>query len=292
MLTDEWLIYEQEMPVSEQQLMANRANSVKSTGPQSPNGKAIVSTNAIKHAILSDRLLIEGEKPADFQKLLRELNQALDPVGLVESALVERIAISMWRQRRLVRAEAAALALATQPKKIASDVSQEMGIYSGGQLTEADLVPFDRNQAKWCEAVIKEFQELDDFDPQMLKQNAPLIYRQLKSDAESDDETIEEHLKAYDQGLSGYLAELIRRCRKELDTAQRRPKVLQLAEQFRARNLVLPAHALQLFTRYQTMLDNQLYKALRALRESQEWRLKQASQAGNDDGLNTSEHAA
>ena len=37
---------------------------------------------------------------------------------------------------------------------------------------------------------------------------------------------------------------------------------------------MLPERALMLFTRYQTTLDNQIYKALRALREAQEWRLK------------------
>ena len=38
--------------------------------------------------------------------------------------------------------------------------------------------------------------------------------------------------------------------------------------------LMLPERALMLLTRYQTTLDNQIYKALRSLREAQEWRLK------------------
>jgi hypothetical protein len=42
----------------------------------------------------------------------------------------------------------------------------------------------------------------------------------------------------------------------------------------RAKQLVLPLDALQLMSRYQSTLDNQLYKALRALREAQAWRLK------------------
>jgi hypothetical protein len=280
------------MSTSEQQLAANRSNAAKSTGPKTSNGKAIVSTNAIKHAILSDRMLVDGEKPAEFRELLQELNAALDPVGIVEVALVERVAISMWRQRRLIRAETAALALATQPKKIAADVSRELDLYSSACITEADLVPFERDHAKWCEGVLKEFEELDDFDLEALPRNAPLIYRQLKSDADSDNETVEDYLGAYDEGLSGYLAELIQWCRKELETACQRPKVLQLAEHFRARNLVLPAHALQLFTRYQTTLDNQLFKALRALREAQEWRLKQAIPTDDADASNLIESAA
>jgi hypothetical protein len=274
------------------QISANRSNSQKSSGPKSLTGKDVVSANAIKHAILSDRMLVDGEKPAEFRALIQELNIALDPVGIVEAALVERIAISMWRQRRLVRAETAALALATQPKKIAADVSQELDLYSSARISESDLVPFERDRTEWCEGILKEFQELDDFDLHKLQRNAPLIYSQVKSDADTDNETVEDYLGAYDEGLNGYLAELIRWCRKELETARLRPKVLQLAEHFRARNLVLPAHALQLFTRYQTMLDNQLYKALRVLRDAQDWRLKQACPADDADSLEITERAA
>jgi hypothetical protein len=281
-----------EMPASASQLTANRANASKSTGPKTSNGKAIVSANATKHAILSDRILLDGEKPAEFRNLLEELNVALAPVGIVEVTLVERVAVSMWRQRRLVRAETAALALATQPKKIADDVSSELSLYSSKSLSEGDLVPFNRDEAKWCEGVVEEFEKLDTFDLKELQRKAPLIYRQLKSDADSDGETIEEHLGAYDRGLDGYLAELIRWCHGELEKARNRPKVLQLAEHFRARNLLLPRHVLQLFMRYQTMLDNQLYKALRALREAQEWRLKQSSPVEDANESEITETAA
>ena len=50
--------------------------------------------------------------------------------------------------------------------------------------------------------------------------------------------------------------------------------MLALAEQVRTQRLVLPEDALVLLSRYQTTLDNQLFKLLRALREAQEWRLK------------------
>lgn len=280
------------MSVSEQQLTANRTNSLKSTGPKTSGGKAIVSANAMRHTILSDRLLVDGEKPAEFRALMQELSMALDPVGIVEAVLVERIAVSIWRQRRLVRAETAALSLATQPQKIATSVSQELDLSLSARLSEADLAPFDSDQEKWCAGAVEEFEQLDDFDLEKLQRNAPLLYGQLKSDAESDDETIEEHLGAYKEGLSGYLAELMRWCRKELETAQRRPKILQLADHFRSRNLLLPAQALQLFTRYQTMLDNQLYKALRALREAQEWRSKRAPPEDEADCVDAIESAA
>ena len=274
------------------QITANQSNALKSSGPRSSSGKAVVSTNATRHAILTDRIFVDGEKPTEFRALLQELSIALDPIGIVEAALVERIAISIWRQRRLVRAETAALSLATQPQKIAASVSQELDLSFSARLSEADLAPFDSDREKWCAGAVEEFEQLDDFDLEKLQRNAPLLYGQLKSDAESDNETIEEHLGAYKEGVSGYLTDLMRWCRKELETAQRRPKILQLAEHFRSRNLVLPAQALQLFTRYQTMLDNQLYKALRALREAQEWRSKRTPPEDEADLANAIESAA
>ena len=38
--------------------------------------------------------------------------------------------------------------------------------------------------------------------------------------------------------------------------------------------MILPSHQLEVIARYQTTLDNQLYKALRALRDEQEARLE------------------
>ena len=63
-------------------------------------------------------------------------------------------------------------------------------------------------------------------------------------------------------------------CQKELREADARPPLLSIAELVRAKRVVLPPDALEIMARYQSTLDNQLYKALKALREAQEWRLK------------------
>jgi hypothetical protein len=68
-------------------------------------GKRVSSGNARSHGILSRELLLPSEDPAEFNQLLDELASELRPVGTLEHTLVERIAIAMWRQRRLVRAE-------------------------------------------------------------------------------------------------------------------------------------------------------------------------------------------
>jgi hypothetical protein len=262
------------MSPSEQQIAANRSNSLKSTGPNTDTGKAIVSNNALKHGVFSRGLLIEGEKPAEFRQLVDDLTRAFKPASAIEAALVDRIAVTMWRQRRLVSAESAALATASHPKKIASAVSQEFGLCGSSKLSEADLVPFDRSQEKWCRAAVEEFEGLEKFDLKELRRKAPLIWRHLEAYAQEDNETVEQHLSAYEDSLNGFLARLIKWCRKELEAARQRPQILAAADLHRARQLVLPAQMLELFARYQTTLDNQLYKALRMLREIQEWRIE------------------
>ena len=51
-------------------------------------------------------------------------------------------------------------------------------------------------------------------------------------------------------------------------------RLLDLAVHVRQKNMIMPSHQLEVIARYQTTLDNQLYKALRALRDEQEARLE------------------
>lgn len=271
------------MDRSIQQDQSNRANAQKSTGPKTFAGKAIVSKNATRHAILSERMLVDGENPDELAQLRQELNAALAPVGIVERTLVERICVSIWRQRRLVRAETAGLALAAQPRRIADDVSRELDLALTNRLSEDEFVPFDPTHAQWCETVIEEYEQLGVCEVSAVERKAPVIYRQLLADAEQEDVTMVEYLNLCDRGLRGYLAELLHWCRPELEAARQRLKILELAAHCKARNLVLPVQTLQLFARYQTTLDNQLFKALRALRETQEWRMKQAESSNQDN---------
>jgi hypothetical protein len=94
--------------------VSNRANAQRSTGPQTPAGKARVSQNALKHGLLSRKLLLPGESQVEFDALLGQRQSELDPVCTLELTLVERIAIALWRQRRLVSAESAFIAIQQQ----------------------------------------------------------------------------------------------------------------------------------------------------------------------------------
>ena len=262
------------MSSSEQRRTVNRANALKSTGPTTDTGRATSSRNAERHGLLSSRLFVEDEEPAEFAALQLELQSALAPVGAAELAIVERIAISLWRQRRLVSAETAEIGLSRMPRKIAGGVSSALALSYGSELKEDDLQPFDLDQLRWCKVVVSEIEKLEQIDLKSLPSKAPTLFGQLQSDAAEDDDSIEVHLEGRTDGITGYVGELFKWCREQLEDAERRPHVLALAEQVRARRLILPDDALDIFSRYQTTLDNQLYKALRALRDAQEWRFK------------------
>ena len=105
---------------TELQITANQENSKFSTGAKTSEGKAIVAQNAIKHGLLSHKLIL-GEEDLDCWKiLLNGLVETFLPVGMIEQLLVEKIAISFWRQRRLVGAEVAAIRISaiTESKRL------------------------------------------------------------------------------------------------------------------------------------------------------------------------------
>ena len=131
------------MSVTEKRLAANQINALRSTGPVTFAGKAASSRNATRHGLLSAKLFLDDEDPAEFQAMFLDFCRSLNPVGTLETTLVERIAGALWRQRRLVHAETASLSLTRQPKKVAGAVSSELGRSYGSEVEQNDLAPFD-----------------------------------------------------------------------------------------------------------------------------------------------------
>jgi len=85
------------------QIKANQQNAQKSTGPQTAEGKATVSQNAVKHGLFAAEAVIKGEDPADYEAFHDQFLAELAPVGMVESVLAERIVSLWWRLRRAER---------------------------------------------------------------------------------------------------------------------------------------------------------------------------------------------
>ena len=88
----------------------NRRNSMRSTGPKSPEGKLRSKFNAVKHGMSAATPVLPGEDPDAFRDRLDAWAGALDPDNVVEQFLVERAAAAAWKIERADRFEAARLA--------------------------------------------------------------------------------------------------------------------------------------------------------------------------------------
>ena len=92
---------------NERQKAANRANALHSTGPKTPEGKAVVRLNALRHGLLTRDVVLPGEDADAFEDLWNQVRANFSPVGPIEEFLVERVVNALWRLRRLARAETA-----------------------------------------------------------------------------------------------------------------------------------------------------------------------------------------
>ena len=85
------------------QILANRRNAQKSTGPRTSQGKAAVSQNAVKHGLSARHDVINGEDRAEFDLYREQMLDELAPVSPMESMLAERIISLSWRLKRAGR---------------------------------------------------------------------------------------------------------------------------------------------------------------------------------------------
>ncbi len=100
------------MPTSQARIDANRRSA----------------RNAVTHGILTHPFTLWQDEPARtaFEKLYAALLDELQPVGLLEGLLVERVALAYWRLRRLARAESLALAALQVNSQRPSDVAHAL----------------------------------------------------------------------------------------------------------------------------------------------------------------------
>ena len=98
---------------TEKQIAANRENAQKSTGPKTPEGRAAVRLNGIKHGLTASALVLAGESESDFENLLDSMQAEHQPSTATEEALVTQIAMATWRLRRLHHIEAGVFVIRT-----------------------------------------------------------------------------------------------------------------------------------------------------------------------------------
>jgi hypothetical protein len=69
---------------TERQIEANRKNALLSTGPKTNEGKMIVSGNAVKHGILTNKVFIQDELREEFERMREGFYFDFQPKGDLE----------------------------------------------------------------------------------------------------------------------------------------------------------------------------------------------------------------
>lgn len=268
----------------DKQLAANQKNALKSTGPKTPKGKEISSDNSLKHGILSSRLFIGGENPEEFFAILEELHRDLRPGGYLEETLLQKIAIILWRQKRLLAAENAVITLNRQETQLLEQVNKSLGIspFSNKTVTTDDLIALSSKEYKEHKNVLKEVQDLwknghaENLTIETIRMHAPTLWKEAEEFAKQDSITSEEYFADYleDRTLYEWLDEFRSFSYNELKLHDRQPYLASLHESAQDAMGIPDPIARESLTRYQASLDNQLYKAMKAFWLQQEFRLK------------------
>src|ERR1700692_1458675 len=66
------------------QFEANLRNAQQSTGPKTPEGKAAVSMNALRHGLRARSVVLPGEDPTEFHQLCDDLEIEWHPQSRTE----------------------------------------------------------------------------------------------------------------------------------------------------------------------------------------------------------------
>ena len=98
--------------ISERQQEANRRNAAKSHGPTTPEGRAAVRHNALKHGFTAAEIVLPTvEEQIDFDQFRAAFEEEYKPEGPTEQVLVEDIVIARWRLNRIRKMEPGFFAL-------------------------------------------------------------------------------------------------------------------------------------------------------------------------------------
>ncbi|HNV97471.1 MAG TPA: hypothetical protein PKL13_04190, partial [bacterium] len=87
-------------------------------GVKTDEGKEISKMNALKHGLLSSKVLLDDEEENELTELEDNIKNQLLPIGEFELFLTDRIISNIWRLGRVLKIESAAMMLEKNSKEI------------------------------------------------------------------------------------------------------------------------------------------------------------------------------
>ena len=265
-------------------MAANRANAQKSTGPRTNEGKAASKRNAVKHGILSREVLVAGEDHQELTALQEWFEKDLQPVGPMEVMLVGQIVATHWRLRRVLAAESgeilreAALQRASATSNALPPALEETA--AGCKLLQtwlSDTLLAVERDGELTLATVGEFSARVGDRPSLLKCNLIKLHFRHRPDQKPDGEEEEPWLEAHKKEVITFLHEQLSRLATRETHCQKLEEKEAKARQTYA---VLPsAEAMERLGRYESMLNRQLFRAMKELRTLQKERKEEKQKA-------------
>ncbi len=120
------------MVCSPEQLAANRRNSKRSTGPKTPEGRAISRRNGLKHGLTGAGVVIADEDVPAVEERFEAFQVALKPANDVALFLTRRAALLSVRLDRSAREEASRI---TRDMLLADDAEEDARAVEFDRLT-------------------------------------------------------------------------------------------------------------------------------------------------------------
>jgi hypothetical protein len=142
-------------------------------------------------------------------------------------------------------------------------------------ISEQDLREIDEKQVGHCEAVLLEFAVIDlaeTFDAAKIEAQFHTIFQELCIGAKLNAVTPEDYLQKYESAAE-FFKHVADYSREQLQQFERKQLVLVVAQMVKDKRAILPEKSRDSLAKYQVMLDNEFYKAIKALREMQAWRM-------------------
>ena len=271
--------------------MADRPFARKrSGGPRTAAGKAVVAGNALSHGINASLVTLNSEDPAEFDALFQGLVADFRPNGTIETHIVHRIAHLFWKQRRLDGYEHQQISQAASLEVKIEDIFKKMNFESPSEAV-CDLFEcldeFTEDDLEEAESLLHECREFKQaaqlfMDPVTGPTIFPALWlkampAQLRENPSQiaafglDGDTPDPKIMQF---ITDVVNDSRRRSWATVLLIKHREQIYQARAAVRAEKMTL-AWNLDRSHRYHTLLESQLYRALKELRTLQSWRLQQ-----------------
>lgn len=259
------------------QAKANQQNARKSTGPKTPAGKAKASQNALTHGIYAAIPLLPGENQDKLSQLADDINAAFAPTDAMEVSIVERIIIGTIRQIRLREAEAAKLRISMSDHVIAERIGTFFRHPLAARPKSEHVSDHSEQTYQYFVLVINEYENyIKKHQPVTLlniQENAPKIYELLTDKPAEYNLSWDEFAKDKIY-LSRALNEIIDVAKAFIATNSHFHQAYQFKADMKIASRIPQGDDMALFSKYQVQLDNDIYRAMEALRKYREGKAK------------------